>query len=38
VNTIAGLVLLLLFIVVFQNYAAGTLGQWFKAKFFNQAD
>lgn len=36
-NTVAGLILILLVIVAFNNFRAGTLGQWLRAKFFNQA-
>jgi hypothetical protein len=35
-NTIAMVVLVLLVIVMFQNFRRGTLPQWFRAKFFNQ--
>jgi hypothetical protein len=36
-NTIAGAVLTMVVIVMFQNYRRGTLRQWFAAKFLNQA-
>jgi hypothetical protein len=35
VNTLAGFVLLLLAVVLFNNFRAGTLGQWLRAKFLN---
>jgi hypothetical protein len=35
-NTVAGVLLGLLAIIVWNNYRAGTLGQWARAKFFNQ--
>lgn len=34
-NSIAAAFLVLLLIIVFRNWMAGTLGQWLRAKFFN---
>ncbi len=34
-NSIAGGFLALLLIILFRNWVAGTLGQWLRAKFFN---
>jgi hypothetical protein len=36
VNTIAAVVLVLLAVVMFNNFRQGTLGDWFRAKFLNQ--
>jgi hypothetical protein len=35
VNTIAGFVLILLAVVLFNNFRAGTLALWLRAKFLN---
>lgn len=36
-NTVASIILILLLVVMFQQYVNGTLGQWMRAKFLNQA-
>ena len=35
-KTAGAALVVLLVLVMFDNYAAGTLGQWFRAKFLNQ--
>lgn len=37
-DTPASVLLLVLALVAYSNYSKGTLGKWFKAKFFNSAD